>query len=105
MLSNCSSVIFSPIIQGHFNAPSQPLYSVSLTTHPPSIHKSNTTISASSIQDRIAFYRDALFSPTISTWCKAIKNNFLHYWPELTVIQVTKYNPISKATVKVHMHA
>ena len=38
-----------PIIQGRRNAPSQPLYSVSLPNYPPSIHKSNATINASSI--------------------------------------------------------
>ena len=91
-----------PIIQGHRNAPSQPLYSVSLTTHPPSIHKSNATMNISSIQDRISFYHSALLSPKRSTWCKAIKNGFLQSWPELTVNQMTKYifqflKPHSKA--------
>ena len=37
------TVLFPPIIQGRRNAPSQPLYSESLSTHPPSIYKSNTT--------------------------------------------------------------
>ena len=46
-----------------------------------------------------------LFSPTISTCYKSIKKGFLQSWPELTVNQVTKYTPISEATVKVHMHA
>ena len=72
-----------PIIQGHRNAPSQPLYSVSLPTHPPSIHKSNATVSFSSIRNRITFYHGVLFSPSISTWRKAIKNGFLQSWPEL----------------------
>ena len=36
-----------PVIQGHHNSPSQPLYSVSLPTHPPPIHKSNATINVS----------------------------------------------------------
>ena len=29
------NALFPPIIQGHHNAPSRPLYSLSLTTHPP----------------------------------------------------------------------
>ena len=45
------TAIFLPILQGHCNAPSQPLYSVSLPTHPSSIHKANATINVSSIQD------------------------------------------------------
>ena len=44
-----------PTIQGHYNAPLQTLYSVSLSTHPPSIHKANAKIDASLIQDRIGF--------------------------------------------------
>ena len=51
-----------PIIEGHHNAPSQPLYSMSLKTHPPSISKENSTINVSSVRDCIAFYHDALFS-------------------------------------------
>ena len=87
--------LFPPVIQGHCNALSQPLYSVSLPNHPPSITKANATINFSSIWDRIAFYHGTLFSPTISTWFKAIQNSFLQYWPELTVNQVPKYTTIS----------
>ena len=74
---------------------------MSRPTLPPSTHKENATINASSIRDRIAFYHCALLSPKFSTWCKAIKNVFLQYWPEL----LTKYTPIFEATVKGHMHA
>ena len=35
-----------PIIQGHCNTPPQPLYSVSLPTHPSSTHKANETETA-----------------------------------------------------------
>ena len=91
-------------MQGHRNAPSQPLYSVSLPTHPPSIQKSNATINVSSIWYQISFYHSALFYPKISTWCKSIKNGFLQYCPELTINQVTKYTPISEVTFKGHMH-
>ena len=78
---------------------------MSLKTHPTSFHTSNATTNVSSILDRVFFYHDALFSPTISTWCKAIKNGFLQSWPELTVNQVTKYTPISEAKFIGHMHA
>ena len=51
------------------------------------------------------FYHGEFFSPKLSTGCKAIKNGFIQYWPVLTVNQVTKYNPISEATVKSHMNS
>ena len=56
-----------PIIQGHLNAPSQHIYSVSLLAHPPSIHKENTTINILWIWDCIDFYRGASFSPKFLT--------------------------------------
>ena len=99
------NALFPPIIQGHRNKPSQPLYSVSLSTYPLSTHKENEIINVLSIQDRIDFYHGALFSPKLSTRCKAIKNGFIQYWPELTVNQVTQYTPISEATVKGHMNS
>ena len=99
------TALFPPIIQGHRNSLSQTLYSVSLPTIPTSIQKSNATINVSPIRDRVAFYHGDLFSPTIPTWFKAIKNGFLHSWPELTVNQLTKHTPISEATFKGHMHA
>ena len=77
---------------------------MSLKTHPTSIHTSNATTNVSSILDRVFFYHDALFSPTISTWCKAIKNVFIKSCSELTVNQVTKYASIYEATVKGHTH-
>ena len=66
------NALLPPIIQGRHNSP-QHIYSVFLRTHPPLIHKSNSTINTPSIRYRIYFYHDALFSPTVSTWCKAIK--------------------------------
>ena len=68
-----------PIIQGHRNTPSQPLYLVSLPTFPLLTHKENESINVLSIQDCIDFYHGALFSPKLSTGCKANKNGFIHY--------------------------
>ena len=48
-----TTALCPPIIQGLHNAPSQPLYSVSLPTQPPPIHKANATINVLSIQDRM----------------------------------------------------
>ena len=98
------TAIFPPIIKGPCNAPSQHLYSVSIPTHPPPIYKANATINVSSIRDLIALYYGDLFSTSISTWCKAIKNYFLKSWTKLTVNQLIKYTPIYEATSKGHMY-
>lgn len=45
--------------------------------------------------ERIAFYHAALFSPALSTWCKAIDSGFLTTWPQLTSAQVRKHPPQS----------
>ena len=73
------TALSSPIIQGYSNTPSQPLHSVSLPTYLLSAHKENASINVSLIQYRIDFYHGALFSPKMSSWCKAIKNGFLQY--------------------------
>jgi hypothetical protein len=57
------------------------------------------------LQDRIAFYHAALFSPVLSTWTNAINAGYLDSWPALTSKQVTQYAPRSEATVMGHMHA
>ena len=67
-----------PIIQGHRNAPPQPLYSVSLSTHPPSIHKANAIINVSSIRDHIAFYRGAYYLQQFSSGAKQLKMVFFN---------------------------
>jgi hypothetical protein len=55
------------------------------------------------IAKRVAFYHAALFSPTISTWLKAIDAGYLTTWPALTAAQVRKYYPFSPATVQGHL--
>ena len=44
-----------------------------------------------------------MFSPALSTWCKAIDANLLSTWPDLTSAQVRKHPPISSALVKGHL--
>ena len=65
----------------------------------------NSVIHTPSIRNRVAFYHAAMFSPTVSTWTNAVRNNFLTTWPSLTVAQITKYAPNSIATIKGHQHA
>ena len=45
-----------------------------------------------------------MLSPVQSTWVKAIKNNNLLAWPGLMETLVTKYLPLSTATVQGHVH-
>ena len=49
------------------------------------------------------FFHQACFSPPISTWIEAIKQNFFATFPGLTVNLVNKYTPKSDHTVKGHM--
>jgi hypothetical protein len=77
---------------------------------PPSyigIHTANSlTGKLPHLQDRIAFYHAALFSPVLSTWTHAINAGYLDSWPALTTKQVTQYAPQSEATSLLgHMHA
>ena len=95
-----------PILQGTRNAPLQPLYKINLPPLQPTLRATaNAVIHNPSIRNRVAFYHAATFSPTVTTWTKAVRNNFLHGWPELTTTQITKYAPNSLATIKGHQHA
>ena len=51
-----------PIIQGHRNAPSKPLYSVFLPTYPLSTHKENASINVSSFIFTMAPYSLQIFN-------------------------------------------
>jgi hypothetical protein len=51
----------------------------------------------------IKFLHATAFSPTKTTWIKAIKNNFFQSWPGLTEKLVHRYYPQSSATTKGHM--
>jgi hypothetical protein len=93
-----------PILHGTRNSPTQPLYKINLQ-NPPTPHLTNNVVRNPAIRNRVAFYHAAMFSPTITTWTKAVRNNFLHGWPELTIKQITKYAPNSLATIKGHQHA
>jgi hypothetical protein len=71
---------------------------------PPINQINNVTTSVTrTIADRIAFYHATMFSPTISTWCRAIDAGHLTTWPELTSKQVRQHLPNSKAMLKGHL--
>ena len=92
-----------PIISGTRNMPSDPLYNIRLPT---TTNRANAmTAKLPYLQDRIAFYHAALFSPVLSTWTHAINAGYLDSWPDLTSKQITQYAPRSEATAMGHMHA
>ena len=78
-------------------------------THPPSRIPSSeqalATINQPTLTDRLTFYHASLFSPTITTWIKAVQNGHLDTWPALTPKQITRYGQLTEATVKGHLHA
>jgi hypothetical protein len=94
-----------PFLQGTRTPPHQPLYSIPVPTSLQTPSRLNATIHNPSIRNRVAFYHAALFSPTISTWLRAHKNNNLSTWPALTAAQIAKYGPLSRATILGHSHA
>jgi hypothetical protein len=53
--------------------------------------------------DLIAYLHHACFSPTKSTWLKAINADYFATWPGLTAELVSKHLPQSIATAKGHL--
>ena len=67
-------------------------------------HKANVILRKKQTHvDLIKYLHKACFSPTISTFSKAIKNNHFTSWPGLTVPLVTKHLPKSVATSQGHL--
>eukprot|EP00978_Attheya_sp_CCMP212_P006284 scaffold14236_cov54-Attheya_sp.AAC.6 len=62
-----------------------------------------TSSVTSTIAKWIAFYHATIFSPTISTWCRAIDAGHFTTWPELTSKQVHQHLPASRAMLKGHL--
>ncbi|ACI65279.1 predicted protein [Phaeodactylum tricornutum CCAP 1055/1] len=55
------------------------------------------------LADRIAFVHASLFSPQLSTWCKAIDKGRLTTFPDITSAQVKRHPPQSVPMVKGHL--
>jgi hypothetical protein len=55
------------------------------------------------LADRIAFVHASLFSPQLSTWCKAIDEGRLTTFPDITSAQVKRHPPQSVPMVKGHL--
>ena len=54
--------------------------------------------------DLVQYLHAACFSPTVTTWTQAIKNNNFVTWPGLTTELVRKHLPRSQATSQGHLH-
>ena len=68
-----------------------------------SIACSTVTPVTKTVADQVAFYHATMFSPAISTWCKAINAGHLTTWPVLTSAQVHKHLPTSAAKIRGHL--
>jgi hypothetical protein len=67
-------------------------------------YTANSAYHQATMPETIKFIHQCLFSPTVDTLCKAINNNQLIGFPDLTVERVRKYLPESTATSKGHMN-
>ena len=52
---------------------------------------------------RIAFMHASMFSPSLSTWCKAIDSGRMTTWPDLTSAQVRRHPPHPAAMIQGHL--
>ena len=97
-------------MQGH-RYPNTTLYMINMAAplramkeqHIPDTLRANHVYETKSKQDLTIFYHSACFSPIKRTFVDAIKRNAFAYWPGLTVEIVTKYLPITEATIKGHI--
>ena len=64
----------------------------------------NSVYHTSTLAETIQFIHQCMFSPTIDTFCKALDNDQLIGFPNITSAQVRKYLPESTATAKGHMN-
>jgi hypothetical protein len=71
--------------------------------HPTYVHQAHSAYKPKNKIQLIDFLHRACFSPPISTWTKAIDNNFFTTWPGLTSDAVRKFLPKSLATAKGHL--
>ena len=75
-----------------------PLHNTEITNH-----KLNVIVDTKSISDLIAYYHGCVFSPSKSTWLKAIEQNNFVTWPGLTAERVRQFYPETSATAKGHL--
>eukprot|EP00978_Attheya_sp_CCMP212_P005327 scaffold11894_cov53-Attheya_sp.AAC.5 len=75
-----------------------------IPTVPHHVANNVTSSVTSTIANRIAFYHVTIFSPAISTWCRAIDaGHHFTTWLELTSKQVRQHLPASRAMLKGHL--
>ncbi|KAL7465746.1 hypothetical protein ACHAXS_006063 [Conticribra weissflogii] len=81
--------------------PSQP--TTTTTSNHNKQHYANNAYTITTKADLIKYLHQCAFSPTISTWIKAINNNQFPTWPGLTAAAVQRHLPESPATDKGHL--
>ena len=69
----------------------------------PSTCYANAVVATDTVADRVAFMHASMFSPSISTCCKAINAGYLSSWPGLTAKQVRQHQPHPAAMVQGHL--
>eukprot|EP00804_Cyclotella_cryptica_P030318 CCRYP_011857-RA/>CCRYP_011857-RA protein AED:0.50 eAED:0.44 QI:0/-1/0/1/-1/1/1/0/151 len=77
-----------------------------ISTKPPSAfasHAAHNAYQTTSKAKLNQFLHQCAFSPTLSTWIKAINNNQFASWSGLTAEAVRRHLPNSTATAKGHM--
>ena len=69
----------------------------------PKLEFAHVTTPLHPISKLIKFLHSAAFSPSISTWTKAVQAGFFATWPELTAKNIAKYLPKSIPTAMGHL--
>lgn len=86
---------------------SVPVEVITNTTEPPidnnNHHSANIVNHVLRTKELVAFAHAALFSPTLTTLQKAIRNNLLVGFPGLTLSSIRDFPPITPATIKGHL--
>ena len=90
----------SVILHSYRNPTTRGLWILDL---PPSHVAMNAINHKASAEDLVAFAHRALFSPAISTLCRALSKGFLPPFPGLSPATLAKYPPRSAATIKGHL--
>ena len=78
------------------------LWRVPILKEEPEVAKCNN-LQSTNISEYIAYIHATLFSPTTSTWIKAIKAGFFNNLPQVTINNVYFFLPKSESTVQGHL--
>lgn len=88
---------------GLWRLPLRPSKQQQLNEIGPTYHTCNSAYTTDTLPELIKFLHAAAYSPSKSTWLKAIRQRFYTSWPGINLKNVNRYYPQSKATTKGHM--